>query len=267
MYITRIPIDQERLIASVFLGSRKISLRFQADNQNVGSAMVATSLAGTFSQSAMEGGGRMATGHLIRSKVYDGIQRIIHAWIGAVVVALVVLGWLGKSIEPGAAKLPINQAHIFLGYGLIVGLVARLVWAIVGPEHARFSALVHPVAWLRALRTFRLVQSHAFGHDAFASLAYLGLYGVLGVSVVSGLVLAAIKYDVGPLPSTLFDDFRMHAITAQFHDAVLYGATAFTVVHIGAMIVREKQRGYPIAQAMISGYQYRLKSPEDKENE
>jgi len=58
-----------------------------------------------------------------------------------------------------------------------------------------------------------------------------------------------------------------HEWTMNVHEAVLYVATGFTVVHITAMIVQEKKRGYPIAQAMVSGYQYRPNSSEDKGND
>ncbi|MCX6126338.1 MAG: cytochrome b/b6 domain-containing protein [Proteobacteria bacterium] len=209
----------------------------------------------------------METGNFVRRKVYGGIQRFIHAWIGSITAAQVAIGWFGKSMEPGATKLPLIQAHIFLGYGLVVGLAARFVWGIVGPKHARFSAIVHPAVGLSVLRKFRFERSNNFGHDPNASLTYLGLYGALGVSVVSGLVLAAIKYDVGPLASILFDDFSLHELALNFHDAVLYAATGFTVVHIGGMILHENKTGHPIAQAMVSGYQYRYRIPEEENND
>ena len=201
---------------------------------------------------------------LSRRKVYGAIQRIIHAWLGAIVVALVMLGWIGKLIEPGAVKYPLIQAHIVLGYGLIVGLVARLIWGLIGPGHARFSALLHGTEWVSALRNFRMKTSNQFGHDVFASAAYLALYGLLVLAAVSGLALAGMKHDMGPLAFALFDDFSWLKLARDIHEAVLYAATAFTVLHIAAMLGHEKHQGYPIAQAMISGYQYRLSSQEEK---
>lgn len=209
----------------------------------------------------------MDTKRLDRSQVYGATQRLIHAWIGITVVALVCLGWISKAIEPGSAKLPLVQAHIFLGYALVAGLVARLVWGWIGPEHARMSALMHPVAWAKALAHRSFGKSHAFGHDPFASITYLILYGALGSSAVSGLALAGMSYDRGPLAASFFDEFRFHQLATMVHEAVLYGATGFTLLHIGALIVQEKRRGYPIAQAMISGYQYRPSDSEEKVND
>ena len=205
--------------------------------------------------------------YLSRRKIYGAIQRIIHAWIGATVVALVALGWFTKMVDPGGAKLPLIQAHIFLGYGLVVGFVARLVWGMIGPEHARLSALINPEAWSTAVRKLKLETPNAFGHDAFASVAYLIFYGAIGVSVLSGLALAGMRYDIGPFAPTLFDNLQFHEWTMTAHEAVLYIATGFTVMHITAMIMHEKKRGYPIAQAMVTGYQYRPISPEDIDHE
>lgn len=205
--------------------------------------------------------------YLSRRKIYGAIQRIIHAWIGATVVALVALGWFSKLVEPGSERAPLIQAHIFLGYGLIVGFVARLIWGMIGPEHGRMSALIHPAAWSTAVRKFKLEKPKAFGHDAFASVAYLLLYVAISISVASGLALAGMRYDMGPFAATLFDDLRFLEWTMTAHEAVLYIATGFTVLHIAAMIMHEKKRGYPIAQAMVTGYQYRPSSPEDKDHE
>lgn len=209
----------------------------------------------------------MAGQYLERRKVYDAIQRLIHAWIGADVVALVLLGWFGKFMDPGASRLALIKAHILLGNGLVVGLVARMVWGVVGPEHARLSALVHREMWVKAFREWRLKASYDFGHDAFASVIYLMLYGVLAASAISGIALAGIRYDLGPLALALFDDFTWHQLALWVHEAVLYAATGFMVIHVGAMIVHEEKRGYPIVQAMVTGYQYRRHCAEEKDND
>jgi cytochrome b len=181
---------------------------------------------------------------LQRKYVFDGIQRLLHAWIGFLVLGLIVLGWIGKGMDAGEWHLRLVQWHITLGYGLIVGLVLRWIWGFIGPEEARLSRLFPS-------------SRRLWGHEPLASLAYLFLYGVLLLAAISGLVLAAIQYDRGPWAERFFDDFTWHALASFVHESVLYISTLFILLHIGALIFHEKERGYPLAQAMLSGYQYR----------
>jgi len=200
----------------------------------------------------------METRSLQRKKVFDGVQRLIHAWVGLSVLALIILGWVGKSIDPGPFKVPLVQAHIILGYSLTVGLVLRIFWGLIGPEEARLSRL-----WPR--RSLKKVEG--WGHEPMASLSYLLFYAILLLAIFSGLMLAAMQNDRGPLASALFDDFTFHEAAYILHEWILYLTSAFVVCHIGALIFHERERGYPLAQAMLSGYQYRTTKQEKPNHE
>jgi cytochrome b len=125
-----------------------------------------------------------------------------------------------------------------------MGLVLRLVWGLMGPDEARLSRLSP-------------TRRPRWGHEPLASLAYLFFYAGLVLAAFSGIILAAIQYDRGPFAEAFFDDFTWHAMASVLHESILYVSTAFVLLHIGALIRHEKERGYPLAQAMLSGYQYR----------
>lgn len=188
----------------------------------------------------------METHNLHRKKVFGGIQRLLHAWIALTVLGLVVMGWVGKFMDLGSGKLALSALHITLGYGLLLGLVLRIVWGFIGPVEARL---------------FKQSKNN-WGHERLASISYLLFYFGLGVASLSGLLLAAIQYDRGIFAALLFDDFTWHEIIIFAHDMVFYAVTAFIFLHVGALIFHEKERGYPLAQAMLSGYQYRPSSSE-----
>jgi cytochrome b len=191
---------------------------------------------------------------LQRKKVFGGVQRLLHAWLGLVVMALVGLGWLEKFMDPGPWRPILGSLHIGLGYGLIVGLVLRMIWGFIGPAEARFSGFFS--------RTMK-----RWGHEPFASYSYLLFYLALGIGCLSGLLLAAIEYDRGVFAAQFFDDFTWHGALTIAHDCVAYAVSAFIVLHLGALIFHEKERGYPLAQAMLSGYQYRPSLRENKSHE
>lgn len=195
---------------------------------------------------------------LRRERVYDPVLRLIHAWNALLVVLLIITAITADQLEFDWVASALRRAHLWLGYLLLMGLVARVVWGWVGPEQARWKAMWHPGAWLRSLRERRWwVEAHDFGHHPLASGVYLAVYAVLAVAVISGLALAAIDQARGPLYPWLgyHMAYKPWAMTAHAWLDVFF--LGFTLVHIGALILHEKRDGVPMAQSMISGYQYR----------
>lgn len=202
---------------------------------------------------------------LDREKVYDPVLRSIHAWNAFAVVLLLLCGrvgeWLG--ISPEATSL--WRFHVWIGYALVLGLVARLVWGLVGPAHARFSALWQPRAWWGALRTRKLfVAPEVWGHQVPATAAYLLMYLLLLGMAATGLALAAIEQGRGPLYLWLGHDVTLERMFRVPHEWLENGVLAFVFIHVAALILHELRHGIPLAQAMLSGYQYRKVDAHDE---
>lgn len=201
----------------------------------------------------------METNRVCRRQIYGALQRIIHAWIALTLTGLVALGWVNKFMDMGDLHRAFTHLHITLGWALSLGFIARLLLGIGGPEPARLSALWRSGARLWSVRgkAPEVEESLPFGHVPSASIAYLGLYGLVLSAAITGAILAAMHYDRGPLASRWFDDMVWHDLILQIHDLVLYGSTLFIMSHFVGMIRHESKTGLPVAQAMISGYQYR----------
>jgi cytochrome b len=200
----------------------------------------------------------METRALSRAQVYDPLLRIIHAWNAVLVVLLLassqLAGWLAFSWEVAA----LWRLHVWCGYLLFVGLVARLVWGLVGPPYARWSNLWQPAEWIDAVRRRRFFTPPlAFGHHPSASLAYLAFYGMAWCQVLTGLALAAIDQGIGPLYDALGYAFAAAPWFRNPHDWLEELMLAFVIVHLAALVLHERRHGIPVAQAMVSGYQYR----------
>ena len=132
-----------------------------------------------------------------RQKVYDPALRLIHLWNGLAILFLMVTIWISDLFDKGVGEDTLWQIHIFIGYALVVGIVARLAWGLVGPRHARYSDMWHPAAWWNAVRHFNLTTKPRFGHNTLASAVYLLVYLLLIAMAVSGLGLAAIEHSIG----------------------------------------------------------------------
>ena len=193
-----------------------------------------------------------------REKVYDPVLRLIHLWNGLAILFLMTTIWLSDLFEKGVGEKTLWQLHIYIGYALVVGIVARLAWGIVGPRHARFSDMWHPIVWWDAVRNFNLQAKPRFGHNTLASGAYLLVYLLLITMAITGLSLAAIEHSMGPFNAWMGDMPWLKEIVEEPHEIIYYFLMGFVVVHIAALIWHEYKDKTPLAQAMVTGYQYEV---------
>ncbi len=190
--------------------------------------------------------------------VFDGLLRLIHAWNALSIVALIASGLIADEFKHSATGADLWTLHIQVGYALIGGLVARLLWGLVGPDSARWADLWHPREWLatlRALPKLSLPASRA-GHDTLASALFIWLYLILAGLAVTGLALAAIKHNSGPLTPWLGDSIWLKHWFKEPHE-VMYGLVAgFVGLHLAALLWHQFVGKVPVAQAMLTGNQY-----------
>lgn len=111
--------------------------------------------------------------------LWDPIVRLTH-WGTAGIVLANALATEGGSLT-----------HVWLGWALMALLLLRLVWGVLGPREARFSAFPpNPLAALRHLRGLLSgqVREHPSHNPAGALMVY-AFWALLGVMTVTGLVL------------------------------------------------------------------------------
>ena len=200
---------------------------------------------------------------MIRAQVYDVIQRLLHWWIAGSIVLLGLTGFFGSRLDPGAERSYFWLWHITVGKLLAFGFVGRLVWGVIGPTHARFSALIHIKSWISTLKKPKMESADGpFGHHPQASLSSLGFYLLCAGSTLSGLLLAGMLYGETYFASRLFDSLEFHEPLIEAHELLFWAILFFVITHLGAIIFHEYKDRIPIAQSMLSGFQYRS----DKEN-
>lgn len=195
-----------------------------------------------------------------RQKVYDPVLRLIHLWNGLSILFLMATIWLSELFERGVGEDTLWQLHIYIGYALVVGIVARLSWGLVGPRHARFSDMWHPAAWWDAVRNLNLKAKPRFGHNTLASGAYLLVYLLLITMAITGLGLAAVEHSMGPFNVWFGDMAWLEDLFEEPHEIIYYLLMGFVVIHIAALIWHEHKDKTPLAQAMVTGYQYEIES-------
>lgn len=111
---------------------------------------------------------------------WDPLVRITHWGIVAAVIVNALV------VEEGSA------IHIWAGYGLAALLALRLLWGLIGPPEARFSAF--PPSPLRALAHVREIASgtrtmHA-SHNPLGALMVYAIWSCLVVIIATGIAMA-----------------------------------------------------------------------------
>lgn len=123
------------------------------------------------------------------TRQWDPVVRITHWTIALVVLANAVF------TEEGSGP------HIWVGYGLAAILALRLLWGIVGPAEARFSAFLpsprKALAHLREIRS-NTVRPHA-SHNPLGALMVWAIWACLATIIATGIAMAGLPR-LGAMP-------------------------------------------------------------------
>ncbi|USQ96462.1 cytochrome b/b6 domain-containing protein [Caulobacter sp. RL271] len=122
-----------------------------------------------------------ATERVIPPRRWDPVIKLTH-W--GIVAAILVNGLV---TEEGSGP------HVWVGYALAATLALRLIWGVIGPAEARFTAF--PPSPARALAHIREIAAgkrveHA-SHNPLGALMVYAIWSVLGVIVVTGVLMAS----------------------------------------------------------------------------
>lgn len=108
--------------------------------------------------------------------VFDRIVRLSHWLIAAGIIA----AWFTRHAR--------GAWHEWLGYTVGAVLILRLVWAVIGSRHARFSDFLHgPLNTLRYARLWWLGQAPRYqGHNPLGGWMIVAIWSVLLVVLGTG---------------------------------------------------------------------------------
>jgi cytochrome b len=87
-----------------------------------------------------------------------------------------------------------SNAHVWVGFALASLLALRLIWGVIGPAEARFSAF--PPSPKRAIAHIREISTgkgaNHTSHNPLRALMVYAIWGALGVVIASGIAMAGI---------------------------------------------------------------------------
>ena len=162
--------------------------------------------------------------------VWDPLVRLIH-WGLALTILL-----NSTIVEEESAP------HEWIGYAA-VGLVGvRLIWGLLGPRHARFSAfLPNPAAALRHLVALSSGQKFLhLSHNPLGALMVYNIWLTVLALGVTGYMMGTIKF------------FGVEWV-AEVHEIAFNWLTISVGLHIAGVVFDSWRTDVPLIRAMIDG--------------
>lgn len=164
---------------------------------------------------------------------------------------LPLLGFSWWSGEAGGLWL---RYHFWSGRVVLALVLFRLVWGLIGSEHARFANFLRgPGAVIRSLRELfrRPEEPPPPGHNPAGGWAVVAMLLVLLVQAVTGLFANDDLFNEGPLYAKVgkaTSDLLTHWHHLGFR--LLLGLVA---LHLLAVAIHTVVRGEPLVRTMVSG--------------
>jgi cytochrome b len=139
--------------------------------------------------------------------------------------------------------------HSWVGYSLLVLVVTRIVWGLVGSRHARFSDFLKGPGAIRGY--FNGEPATTPGHNPLGGWSVVALLSVLLLQAVSGLFNSDDVLYNGPLYYAASTDFR--DTMGVIHELAFDALVVLLVLHLLAVAYYQFRRRQPLVQAMLRG--------------
>lgn len=202
-----------------------------------------------------------------RKKIYDPLLRLTHFGIAFFSLILIISAYTANYFyDEGVLRKSFWLVHVYSGFALTICLAIRIIWGFIGPKYARWKEMWKWQIWMNAIKEKNLKFQWNWGHHPVASVAYLIFYAVLIFLSATGIILAAIEHDLGPLASKYYDQLTYKKDILEIHESLSFFIILFIFAHLFALFWHENRDKFPTVQSMFSGYQYRNNNEVENEN-
>lgn len=205
--------------------------------------------------------------------------RICHwANVFAIVILAVTGLFIGHPYNIGGAASDfgmgwIRFVHFTAAYILAVSVASRVFWSLVGNKYASwreffpFATVSGREKMVRMLRYYMFIDKkvpETFGHNPMATTAYVILFGLYVLMILTGFALYAQHDPDGLMYKTL--GFMYMTFSSQgmrlVHHFGLWLIAGFIINHVYSAVLMDIKEHDGEISSIFSGFKYRIKKPE-----
>ena len=205
----------------------------------------------------------------LRVYIWQVPVRVTHWLTAACIVILSVTGLYIADpflIPPGGSVMTtIRTVHIAAAIALLVSGLIRTVWLLAGNRFARWPAFI-PTTWFQATEILRQAGFYMFirreipkvlGHNQLAAAAYLILFFLLLVEVVTGFALDGL---LGAEPGASMFGWLRELVGPQairlVHHLAMWAILAIALFHVYSCILVDHVERNGLMSSIVSGYKF-----------
>jgi cytochrome b len=135
-----------------------------------------------------------------------------------------------------------KSAHIYSGYAIAALLAIRVVWGLVGTQHARFSDFIYnPLTVARFLiDTAQMRARRYLGHNPAGGAMVVALLATISAIAATGYMMTT-------------DVFWGVEWVEEAHEAAVTVALCLIGLHILGVVVASLEHGENLVRSMITG--------------
>ena len=189
-------------------------------------------------------------------RVWDAPTRIFHWVMASCVVALLITAQIG-----GAAM----EWHFRLGYTVLVLLMFRFVWGLLGGHWSRFRSFLFPPSQILRYLQGENKGDRWAGHNPAGALSVFALLGFLALQVTSGLFSDDEISATGPLTRFVSSSWVSNA--TYYHKEIgKLVLMALVTLHVSAIIFYYVKKRENLVRAMITGNKHLAELTQESED-
>ncbi|MBB4612766.1 cytochrome b/b6 domain-containing protein [Novosphingobium taihuense] len=165
-----------------------------------------------------------------------------------------------------------SGTHVWIGYALAAILVLRLLWGLIGPAEARFTAfppsIGRALAHLRDIRSGRHVEHRS--HNPLGALMVYAIWSCLGAVIASGIAMAGLpgqarneRSDTAVSASTEIErgedadegdeGGEEEGALGEIHEVAVNLLYLLIALHVAGVVFETRRSGREVVLAMLPG--------------
>ncbi len=195
-----------------------------------------------------------------RRSRWDPVVKLTHWSVAAAVLANAVF------TEDGSA------AHVWVGYGLAAILGLRLLWGVIGPAEARFTAFLPSIGRARShLRDIRDgVKNEGKSHNPLGALMVYAIWSCLIAIIATGISMAGLpetfeRRERPPVIASMQEDRDEYeergengeneeGLASEVHETAVNLLYLLILLHLAGVLFETRRRGRKVILAMVLGH-------------